>query len=105
MADIFSIVKMIMERSLQPVIVFSFSKKDCESHALQMSKLDFNTSEEKSLVREVFENATDVLSDDDKQLPQVNCHPCISFQFYFSRAHLRLWQFWNKWTARRRIMW
>jgi len=72
MADIFSIVKMIMERSLQPVIVFSFSKKDCESHALQMSKLDFNTSEEKSLVREVFENATDVLSDDDKQLPQVS---------------------------------
>lgn len=73
MADIFSIVKMIMERALQPVIVFSFSKKDCESHALQMSKLDFNTSEEKALVREVFENATDVLSDDDKQLPQVRC--------------------------------
>ena len=36
-----------------------------------MSKLDFNTSEEKKLVREVFENATDVLSDDDKMLPQV----------------------------------
>jgi len=36
-----------------------------------MSKLDFNTADEKALVREVFENATDVLSDDDKQLPQV----------------------------------
>ena len=60
-----------MERSLQPVIVFAFSKRDCESHALAMSKLDFNTAEEKKLVREVFENATDVLSDDDKMLPQV----------------------------------
>ncbi len=34
---------MIMEKQLQPVIVFSFSRKDCESYALQMSKLDFNT--------------------------------------------------------------
>ena len=34
---------MIMERKFQPVIVFSFSKKECEAYALQMSKLDFNT--------------------------------------------------------------
>jgi len=39
----FKIVKMIMERNYAPVIVFSFSKKDCESYATQMSKLDFNT--------------------------------------------------------------
>ncbi len=36
-------MKMIMERSYQPVIVFSFSKRECEAYALQMSKLDFNT--------------------------------------------------------------
>ena len=41
----FKVVKMIMERQLQPVIVFSFSRRDCEAYALQMSKLDFNTSE------------------------------------------------------------
>ena len=40
----FMVVKMIMERQLQPVIVFSFSRRDCEAYALQMSKLDFNTS-------------------------------------------------------------
>ena len=34
---------MTMERNLQPVIVFSFSKRDCEAYALQMSKLDFNS--------------------------------------------------------------
>lgn len=67
----FKIVKMIMERSFAPVIVFSFSKKDCEAYAMQMSKLDFNTDEEKSLVEEVFNNAIDNLSDEDKKLPQV----------------------------------
>lgn len=39
----YKIVKMIMERSFAPVIVFSFSKKDCEVYAMQMAKLDFNT--------------------------------------------------------------
>lgn len=32
-----------MERNFAPVIVFSFSKKDCEAYALQMAKLEFNT--------------------------------------------------------------
>ncbi|XP_038074593.1 exosome RNA helicase MTR4-like [Patiria miniata] len=71
-SNIFKIVKMIMERMFQPVIVFSFSKKECEAYALQMSKLDFNSSpEEKAMVTEVFNNAIDCLSDDDKKLPQV----------------------------------
>ncbi|XP_013393538.1 exosome RNA helicase MTR4 [Lingula anatina] len=70
-SNCFKIVKMIMERNFAPVIVFSFSKKDCEGYALQMSKLDFNTTEEKKLVEEVFNNAIDALSDEDKKLPQV----------------------------------
>jgi len=41
----FKIVKMIMERNYAPVIVFSFSKKDCESYATQMARLDFNTGD------------------------------------------------------------
>lgn len=41
--NIFKIVKMIMERNFAPVIIFSFSKKDCEVYAMQMAKLDFNT--------------------------------------------------------------
>ena len=35
-----------MERNYAPVIVFSFSKKDCEAYATQMAKLDFNTGEQ-----------------------------------------------------------
>lgn len=69
--NIFKIVKMIMERNFAPVIIFSFSKKDCEVYAMQMAKLDFNTTEEKKLVDEVFNNAMDVLSEEDRQLPQV----------------------------------
>ncbi|KAF5303471.1 hypothetical protein FQA39_LY09934 [Lamprigera yunnana] len=70
--NIFKIVKMIMDRNFAPVIVFSFSKKDCECYAMQMSKLDFNTTAEKQLVDEVFSNAMDVLSDEDRHLPQVD---------------------------------
>ncbi|XP_053304021.1 exosome RNA helicase MTR4 [Spea bombifrons] len=70
-SNVFKIVKMIMERNFQPVIIFSFSKKDCEAYALQMSKLDFNTDEEKKMVEEVFNNAIHCLSDEDKKLPQV----------------------------------
>ncbi|XP_072023609.1 exosome RNA helicase MTR4-like [Amphiura filiformis] len=70
-SNIFKIVKMIMERNFQPVIIFSFSKKECEAYAMNLSKLDFNTNEEKNLVAEVFNNAIDCLCDEDKQLPQV----------------------------------
>ncbi|KAK0052105.1 superkiller viralicidic activity 2-like 2 isoform X1 [Biomphalaria pfeifferi] len=70
-SDCYKIVKLIMERNFAPVIVFSFSRKDCEGYGMQMSKLDFNTEEEKTLVEEVFNNAVDALSDEDKKLPQV----------------------------------
>ncbi|XP_076635759.1 exosome RNA helicase Mtr4 [Colletes latitarsis] len=70
-SNIFKMVKMIMERNFAPVIIFSFSKKDCEVYAMQMAKLDLNTIEEKKLVNEVFNNAMDVLNEEDRRLPQV----------------------------------
>lgn len=69
--NIFKIVKMVIERQFAPVIIFSFSKKDCEAYAIQMTKLDLNTVEEKKLVEEIFSNAMDILSDEDRKLPQV----------------------------------
>ena len=44
---------MIMDRNFAPVIVFGFSKKECEANALQMSKLDFNTGKEIPLLSEI----------------------------------------------------
>ena len=70
-SDIYKIVKMIMLKSYNPVIVFSFSKNHCESYALQMSNLTFNDESEKSMVDKVFNSALEMLSDDDKQLPQI----------------------------------
>ncbi|CAK9224731.1 unnamed protein product [Sphagnum jensenii] len=71
-SDIYKIVKMIMERKFQPVIVFSFSRRECEQYALSMSKLDFNTDDEKATVEEVFTNAIQVLSDEDRSLPAID---------------------------------
>ena len=70
-SDIYKIVKMIMMKSYNPVIVFSFSKNACEAFALQMSNLTFNEDSEKAMVEKVFENALDSLSEDDKSLPQI----------------------------------
>ncbi|XKL61384.1 hypothetical protein PGB90_008441 [Kerria lacca] len=67
----FNIVKMLMERHMAPIIAFSFSKKECEIYAIQMAKLDFSTTEEKKLIEEILNNALDVLSEDDRKLPQV----------------------------------
>eukprot|EP00252_Welwitschia_mirabilis_P012037 TRINITY_DN2676_c0_g1_i1.p1 TRINITY_DN2676_c0_g1~~TRINITY_DN2676_c0_g1_i1.p1 ORF type:complete len:884 (-),score=205.74 TRINITY_DN2676_c0_g1_i1:262-2913(-) len=71
-SDIFKIVKMIMQRQYDPVIIFSFSKRDCEILAMQMSKMDLNADDEKKLVDTIFWSAMDILSDDDKKLPQVS---------------------------------
>ena len=37
-SDLFKIVRLIMDRDLDPCIVFSFSKKECETYALQMAR-------------------------------------------------------------------
>lgn len=70
-SDIYKIVKMIMLKNNNPVIVFAFSKRECESLALQMSKLEFNTEDEKNMVSTVFNNAISALSEEDRALPQI----------------------------------
>ena len=70
-SDIYKIVKMIMLKKYNPVIVFSFSKNQCEAYALQMSNLAFNDDSEKQMVDQVFNNALEMLSEEDKQLPQI----------------------------------
>lgn len=70
-SDIYKIVKMIMMKNYNPVIVFSFSKNNCEAYALQMSNLTFNEESEKGMVDKVFDSALEMLSEEDKQLPQI----------------------------------
>ncbi len=62
---------MIMAKNYHPVIIFSFSKKECEQNAVQLAKLDFNDKSEKELVSSVFQNAVSSLSEEDRNLPQI----------------------------------
>ncbi|XP_052192176.1 DExH-box ATP-dependent RNA helicase DExH9 [Diospyros lotus] len=70
--DIFKMVKMIIQRQYDPVILFSFSKRECEFLAMQMAKMDLNEDDEKANIENIFWSAMDMLSDDDKKLPQVS---------------------------------
>lgn len=70
-SDIYKIVKMIMIKNYNPVIVFSFSKRECEDYALQMSALTFNDETEKTMVTKVFNSAIEMLSAEDRELPQI----------------------------------
>ena len=60
-----------MLKNYNPVIVFSFSKRDCEGLALTLSKFEFNSTEDQDMVSSIFNNAIDNLSQDDRQLPQI----------------------------------
>lgn len=71
-SDCYKVIKMIMERNFYPAIVFSFQRKECESLAMQMAKLDFNTEDEKELVRKVFSSAIESLMECDRDLPQIS---------------------------------
>ncbi|GAU19146.1 hypothetical protein TSUD_79690, partial [Trifolium subterraneum] len=71
-SDIFKMVKMIIQRQYDPVILFSFSKRECEFLAMQMAKMDLNGDIEKDNIEKIFWCAMDMLSDDDKKLPQAS---------------------------------
>jgi ATP-dependent RNA helicase DOB1 len=70
-SDVNKLIGMITERNLDPVIIFSFSKNECESLADQVGTLEVNTAEEKQMVHAIYENAVDVLSTEDRKLPEV----------------------------------
>ncbi|KAH8828403.1 rRNA-processing arch domain-containing protein [Flagelloscypha sp. PMI_526] len=70
-SDITRIIKLLMMKSYNPVIVFAFSKRECEGLALTLTKLEFNSSEEQDLVTNIFTNAIENLSQDDRQLAQI----------------------------------
>jgi ATP-dependent RNA helicase DOB1 len=65
------LVKMVMERNFDPLIVFSFSKRECEALASSLAALDLTTPEEKALVEGTFSAAIAVLGAEDQKLPQI----------------------------------
>merc|ERR1711937_319571 len=69
--DIYKVVKMILERHYEPVIVFNFARKDAEANAMAMTKLDFCNLDEKKMIHQIFNNALDSLSTHDRELSQI----------------------------------
>ena len=72
------------------VIVFSFSKRECEALAMQMAALDLNSGDEKKLVDGIFHSAMDCLSDDDKRLPQIQVWACSRKTFFSCTSMFKL---------------
>lgn len=70
--DINRLIKMTIRKEMNPVIVFNFSKRECEDLALKVSKMGFNDDSEKGMVRKVFSSAIDSLSEQDRELPQIS---------------------------------
>ena len=70
-SDIYKITRMIIGKNYNPVIVFSFSKNMCEAYALQMKNMTFNDDSEKAMVDKVYNSALQMLSEKDKELPQI----------------------------------
>ncbi|KAD6794873.1 hypothetical protein E3N88_05769 [Mikania micrantha] len=73
-SDIYKIVKVFSLSNvnlLWGVCEILFSRRECEQHAMSMSKLDFNNQEEKDVVEQVFKNAILCLSEEDRNLPAI----------------------------------
>lgn len=65
------LITLTVSKGLDPVIVFSFSKRECESYASGLKNCDFNNEEEGDSVEQIFKNAIETLSEEDQQLPQI----------------------------------
>lgn len=60
----------VLEEVDTPAVVFSFSRKDCEDHAIR-TRRDFLTEDNKEQVRTIFENAVASLRPEDRCLPLI----------------------------------
>ena len=85
------LIAVLQERELYPLIVFSFSRRECEAYAQHLSgggkgnkgksmagkhtpianDVDFNSAEEKAAVRSIFDAALQCLDEEDRRLPCV----------------------------------
>ena len=77
-SDMYKLVNMLLQRGLAPVIVFSFSKRECEANGAQLHDMDLLEPEEKKAVDHIFNSAMDGLAEEDRRLPQVaNALPAL----------------------------
>ena len=56
---------LIVDKGLDPCIVFSFSKRDCEQYAAALKGCNFNDETEQVKIKKIYSNAISSLSEDD----------------------------------------
>lgn len=64
------VIKAAKSKSLVPIIIFSFSKKECELYATKLKNECFNDEQEKESVDLIFQQATSILSVEDRKLTE-----------------------------------
>ena len=92
--SLIKLIKALYREKFCPVIVFSFSKRECEMNALDLFKykplqkskydsknikkketkekiIDFNTDEEKEKIEKIYLSAISKLSQDDQKMPNI----------------------------------
>ncbi|KAM7541695.1 hypothetical protein Aperf_G00000012091 [Anoplocephala perfoliata] len=66
------LIKWVMDNDLLPLIVFSFSKKDCQYHANKLPNIEFTNEREKAAVDAIISSALESLSVEDREIPQID---------------------------------
>ncbi|EPY51688.1 TRAMP complex ATP-dependent RNA helicase [Schizosaccharomyces cryophilus OY26] len=66
------IISMVITNHYDPLIVFCFSKKECEANVFQLNKVDLNGDEKKDLINEIIDSALLQLNKEDREIPQFN---------------------------------
>ena len=59
------LITLIISKGLDPCIVFSFSKRECEQYSMSLKTCDFNNEDEKTQIDSIYQNAIQTLSEDD----------------------------------------
>lgn len=60
------LITLIVSKGLDPCIVFSFSKKECEQYSMALKQCDFNSEEERLQIDHIYKKAIETLSEDDQ---------------------------------------
>ena len=69
--DVKTLVDSLVATNYEPVIVFSLSKTEIDRMAESLNDVDFNNSMEKDNIQVIYDSAMEVLSQEDRRLPEV----------------------------------
>jgi len=59
------LITLIVSKGLDPCIVFSFSKRECEAYSMSLKNCDFNNEDERENVGKIFASAMETLAEED----------------------------------------